>query len=75
MTQALQANMIHSANPSARRMRAPFLSDETLSYWSIMRRTVSALKHDASMKTTCRSAAQLLPPSGNPARDLMARFL
>lgn len=67
--------MTYSNSCTARRLRAQFLSSDTMNYWSIIQRTLNALQIGASMKTTCRSAAQLTPKHGNPARDLMARFL
>jgi hypothetical protein len=67
--------MTYSSSTSARQLRAQFLSDETFDYWSVIRGTLNAMRQGGGMKTTCRSAAQLLPKHGNPARDLMARLV
>lgn len=50
------------------------LSAGSMDYWSTIRRTLRAMASDKSMQATCRSAAQLLPATGNPAHALLARF-
>jgi hypothetical protein len=67
--------MIYSNSTNARQLHAQFLSDDTMNYWRVIRNTIKAIKNDRLMKTSCQSAWQLLPKNGNPARNLMARFI
>jgi len=63
---------------NASQLRASYincLSANAMNYWGTIRRTMHAMSFDAQMKTTCRSAAQLLPPHGNPANALIGRFV
>jgi hypothetical protein len=63
---------------NANQLRASYiscLSGNAMNYWGTIRRTLHAMSFDSQMKTTCRSAAQLLPEHGNPANALMARFV
>jgi histidine ammonia-lyase len=63
------------SSTNARQLRAQYLSDDTMNYWSVIRGTIKAMKSDRMMKTTCQSAAQLLALNGNPARTLLARLM
>jgi histidine ammonia-lyase len=67
--------MTYSTSTNARQLRAQFLSADALNYWSVIRSTIKTMKDDRMMKTTCRSAAQLIAPNGNLARTLLARFM
>jgi hypothetical protein len=67
--------MTYSSSNNARQLRAQFLSDDTMNYWSVIRGTIKAMKSDRMMKTTCQSAAQLRPEHGDPARGLLARYM
>lgn len=62
---------------TATELRASYvhcLSTNSMAYWGTIRRTLGAMASDRKMQTTCRSAAQLLPTTGNPAHALLARF-